>query len=217
MVYRRRHRILAVCQQSGVYGGAGHGSVFAELLMITGERITVDTWVLSSLPSCLSPACPPTVSLLFARPLWLSLCRIPLYANAFAFCHIRYVPQTAPIIRWDWDWETINFRLAVLNVSPLWEIIYHFLNNIWQRQLFWTQSLWIMCLGPKRNKRGSQKNSFAYLHKQMGCGTLVVISASTVRLQLIWTGSENVAALVAFLRSGSYETLQGTCWMQWLI
>lgn len=80
----------------------------------------------------------------------------------------------------------------MLKVSTLWEMIYLFLNNISQRQLFRTRSQWIVCLSLGCSKGGSQRNYFGYrhtgAHRYTGWRNLTIILCFCfvyVRLELI--------------------------------
>lgn len=78
----------------------------------------------------------------------------------------------------------------MLNVSTLWEMIHHFLNNIWQRQLFWTRSGWIMSLSLRR-KKTKNKSMGTCVYAHTGWGNLAVLFCF-LYCSSLWTGSENI-------------------------
>lgn len=118
-----------VYQRCGGCGGVWHESVFAKLLMMTHERIIVDTNALTpgsrhqSPPLCLllvlslTPCCLLSHFVFHSVSLgsWINFFFLVLLSLSFCL-HIAL--HTAPIKRWDWYWETIKIGLAVCWMFP---------------------------------------------------------------------------------------------------
>lgn len=95
----------------------------------------------------------------------------------------------------------------------MWEMIHHFLNNIWQRQLFSTCSHQIVAWASgvtKKKKKGSQRNSFGYMHtnrhRMWRLSSFSVSSQSPCKTAILLTGSENVAMAFQVQRDQTWST-----------